>query len=61
MDEARLWTLIEDQGEREPLITRGEAQAVVELLRQLGEQRGEGADVADELATRLAQRLPAAQ
>lgn len=52
---ARLWALIETPGKREPLLTRGEAQAVVELLQLLGEQ---GADVAAELATRLAQRLP---
>ncbi|MEU5608428.1 hypothetical protein AB0H03_06670 [Streptomyces sparsogenes] len=57
-EEARLWALIEDQGEREPLITRGEMQAVVQLLRRLGEQGGEGADVAAELAARLARRLP---
>ncbi|MGW3570164.1 hypothetical protein ACWDSL_40935 [Streptomyces sp. NPDC000941] len=58
MDEAQLWQLIENQGEREPLITRGEAQAVVEMLQLLGEQ---GTDVANELATRLARRLPADQ
>ncbi|MEU0808770.1 hypothetical protein [Streptomyces sp. NPDC005970] len=52
MDEARLWALIEDQAERQPLITPGEAQAIVQLLRR------EGSDAADELATRLARRLP---
>ncbi|MDW6058042.1 hypothetical protein SAZ11_08060 [Streptomyces sp. FXJ1.4098] len=58
MDEARLWRLIEDQGEREPLITRSETRAAVQLLRRLGERGGEGADVAAELAGRLARRLP---
>ncbi|WP_063647532.1 MULTISPECIES: hypothetical protein [Streptomyces] len=58
MDEAHLWTLIEDQDKREPLITRGETRAVVQLLRRLGEQGGEGADVAAELAARIARRLP---
>ncbi|MEV5770109.1 hypothetical protein AB0L49_02395 [Streptomyces antimycoticus] len=54
-EDARLWALIEGQGEREPLITRGEAQAIVQLLRR------EGSDAADELAVRLAGRLPAAE
>ncbi|MFI0776348.1 hypothetical protein [Streptomyces sp. NPDC021212] len=53
MDETQLWTLIGDQGEREPLITPGEARAAVQLLRR------EGSPVADELAVRLARRLPA--
>lgn len=55
---ARLWALVETPGEREPLITRGEARAAVELLRLYGEQ---GADVAAELADRIARRLPADQ
>ncbi|MFD8866036.1 hypothetical protein ACFV1F_16955 [Streptomyces sp. NPDC059590] len=59
MDETHLWTLIEDQAEREPLITRGEARAAVQLLRQLGKQGGEGADAAGDLAARIARRLPA--
>lgn len=59
MDEAQLWQLIEDQGEREPLITRGEARAVVQLLQHVAGQRGELADVAAELAGNLARRLPA--
>ncbi|MFI0768605.1 hypothetical protein ACH4TQ_27515 [Streptomyces sp. NPDC021218] len=52
MDETQLWRQIEDQGERQPLLTLGEAQAVVQLLRR------EGSDAADELATRLTRRLP---
>ncbi|MEE4598247.1 hypothetical protein V2J94_41500 [Streptomyces sp. DSM 41524] len=59
MDEARLWALIEEPGEREPLITRGEARAAVQLLQYLAEQSGPGADVAAELAGALAQRVPA--
>lgn len=59
MDEARLWVMIEEPGEREPLVTRGEAQAMLPLLQHLAAQRGELADIADELATRLARRLPA--
>jgi hypothetical protein len=59
-DEARLWALIETPGEREPLVTRGEAQALLPLLQHLAEQRGELADIADELVARLARRLPAA-
>lgn len=47
-----MWHLIEDQAERQPLLTLGEAQAVVQLLRR------EGSDAADELATRLTRRLP---
>ncbi|MFF5668858.1 hypothetical protein ACFY8S_01760 [Streptomyces hygroscopicus] len=59
MDEAQLWQLIEDQGERVPLITRGEARAVVQLLQHLAEQRGELAVIAAEMAGGLARRLPA--
>ncbi|MBP8538571.1 hypothetical protein [Streptomyces sp. MK37H] len=61
MDEAQLWEQIEDQGEREPLITRGEARAAVALLQLLGERGGPGADVAAELAAALARRLPVGQ
>ncbi|MFI7315167.1 hypothetical protein [Streptomyces hygroscopicus] len=55
MDEALLWQQIEDQSERQPLITPGEARAVVALLRR------EGSPAADELAARIARRLPAEQ
>ncbi|MGP3946909.1 hypothetical protein [Streptomyces sp. 6N106] len=51
MDEAHLWAMIEEQGERQRLVTPGEAQAAVVLLRR------EGIDAADELATRIARRL----
>ncbi|WP_086711205.1 hypothetical protein [Streptomyces antimycoticus] len=59
MDETRLWTQIEAPGERRPLLTLGEARAVVQLLQLLGEQRGEAAEAAAELAANLARRLPA--
>ncbi|WP_107426112.1 hypothetical protein [Streptomyces milbemycinicus] len=59
MDEAYLWAQLEDQTERQPLITRGEARAAVALLRHLAEQRGKLANVAEELAGNLARRLPA--
>ncbi|WP_159073672.1 hypothetical protein [Streptomyces sp. RTd22] len=59
MDEAQMWTLIGDQGEREPLLTRGEARALLPLLQHLADQGDACADVADELAGRLARRLPA--
>ncbi|MEU8473733.1 hypothetical protein [Streptomyces hygroscopicus] len=55
MDEVRLWALIEDQGERRPLLTPSEARAAVALLRR------EGSPAADELAARIARRLPAEQ
>ncbi|NUH35287.1 hypothetical protein HUF15_00635 [Streptomyces samsunensis] len=57
MDEVRLWAPIEESGEREPLITRGEARAAVALLQMLSVRGGPGADVATELATTLARRL----
>ncbi|WP_413102241.1 hypothetical protein [Streptomyces sp. Inha503] len=53
MDEARLWAQIEAPEERRPLLTIGEARAVVQLLRR------EGSDAADELAATLARRLAA--
>ncbi|MFF5589703.1 hypothetical protein [Streptomyces hygroscopicus] len=53
MDEALLWQQIEDQAERQPLLTIGEARAAVALLRR------EGSPAADELAARIARRLPA--
>lgn len=59
MDEARLWAQIGDQGERLPLLTLGEARAVLQLLQQLAEQHGGGADAAAELVGALARRLPA--
>ncbi|MEU1673387.1 hypothetical protein ABZ752_15320 [Streptomyces roseifaciens] len=34
--EGRLWTLIEDQGERQPLTTLSELRAVVELFQAWG-------------------------
>ncbi|MDN3056898.1 hypothetical protein PH213_20555 [Streptomyces sp. SRF1] len=55
MDEAQIWEQLEHRGEREPLITPGEARAAIPLLRR------EGSDAAAELAARLARRLPAEQ
>ncbi|MEU1800867.1 hypothetical protein [Streptomyces sp. NPDC019937] len=59
MDEARLWALMEEPGEREPLVTRGEARAAVALMQLLGEHGGELAAAADELAARIGRRLSA--
>lgn len=53
-----LWALVEEKGERLPLLTLGEARATVELLQLLGREDGEGADVAYHLAGSLARRLP---
>ncbi|MYU18232.1 hypothetical protein GTZ78_48030 [Streptomyces sp. SID8361] len=53
MDEVHLWAMVEEQGERQPLVTPSEAQAAVVLLRR------EGTDAADKLATRIARRLSA--
>ncbi|MFI0779416.1 hypothetical protein [Streptomyces sp. NPDC021212] len=61
MDETQMWTLIQDEGECEPLFTRGEEHVVLRLPQHLAEQRGDLADVADELVTRLVRRLPAGQ
>ncbi|MFI9200184.1 hypothetical protein [Streptomyces sp. NPDC053048] len=58
-DVTRLWALIEDQGERLPLATLGEMRAVVALLQSCAVGEGAAAQVADELAGRLARRLPA--
>lgn len=61
MDISRLWALIQDgRGKREPLLSRGEAQVVVELLLRPGEPGGERAALAAELAADLARRLPSA-
>ncbi|MFI2078541.1 hypothetical protein [Streptomyces triculaminicus] len=56
---ARLWALIEDQADRQPLVTLGEARAVVALLQVLAAGDSAEAELADELAGRLARRLPA--
>lgn len=56
---ARLWALIDDQGERMPLSTLGEMRAVVDLLQDVGAGDGVEAEVAGELAGRFARRLPA--
>ncbi|MFI2078491.1 hypothetical protein [Streptomyces triculaminicus] len=60
MDEgARLRALIEDQADRQPLVTLGEARAVVALWQVLAAGGGAEAELADDLAGRLARRLPA--
>lgn len=58
-EDARLWELVEAGGDRLPLVTLGEARAVVQLLLTLACGGGEGAAVADDLAARIARRLPA--
>ncbi|MEU1373002.1 hypothetical protein ABZ442_04970 [Streptomyces triculaminicus] len=60
MDEgSRLWALIDDQDDRLPLVTLGEARAVVALLQALAAGGGPDTGLADELAARFARRLPA--
>ena len=58
MEDAHLVTLINDQGEREPLLSRSEARVVVELLLRPGEPGGQRAAIRAELAADLARRLP---
>ncbi|MFE5871640.1 hypothetical protein ACFQ6V_23750 [Streptomyces roseifaciens] len=55
----RLWVLIEDQGERQPLTTPGELRAVVRVLQAWGAGGEVEASVAAELAARFGRRLPA--
>lgn len=55
----RLWALVESREDRLPLLTLGEARAVVELLQILSCEDGEGSGVAYHLAGSLARRLPA--
>lgn len=57
--DARLWALVESREHRLPLLTLGEARAVVELLQILSCGDGEGSEVAYQLAGSLARRLPA--
>jgi len=61
MGERQMWMLIQAEGEYEPLVTRGEGHVVLRLLQHLAGQGGGLADVADELVSRLARRLPAGQ
>jgi hypothetical protein len=51
--------LLDAPGDRMPLLTVGEAHAVLRLLRPLADGDGVEADAADELIVRLAQRVPA--
>jgi hypothetical protein len=52
--------LLDAPGDRMPLLTVGEAHAVLRLLRPLADGNGaEEADAADELIVQLAQRVPA--
>ncbi|WP_424891812.1 hypothetical protein [Streptomyces sp. XH2] len=55
----RLWALIEDECERQPLTTLGELRAVVELFQAWGASGEAEAGVAAELAARFGRRLPA--
>lgn len=54
-----LWLLLDTDDPRLPLVTEGEARAVVVLLRIMGEGGGEAADLARHVAASLARRLPA--
>ncbi|MGW0703834.1 hypothetical protein ACWD0A_31925 [Streptomyces sp. NPDC002867] len=51
--------LLDAPGDRMPLLTVGEAHAVLRLLRPLADGNEVEADAADELIVRLAQRVPA--
>ncbi|URN11334.1 hypothetical protein LUW77_03315 [Streptomyces radiopugnans] len=57
--EHRLWTLIDEPGERMPLLSANEARAAMELLRLLSLGDGVGSDVARQIASEIARRLPA--
>lgn len=57
--DTRLWALISEPGGRLPLLSRGEAQAALELLLLLAAEERDGALIARDLATALARRLPA--
>lgn len=50
--------LMDMPGGREPLVTVGEAHAVVRLLEAIGDGDSEEAGAAGELRMRLAMRLP---
>ncbi|MZE76816.1 hypothetical protein GTY57_07220 [Streptomyces sp. SID5475] len=58
-DAAGLWVLAGEKEPRLPLLSLGEARAVVQLLELLGSCGGEESEVAYELAGALARRLPA--
>lgn len=53
-----LHDLLDAPGDRVPLLTAGEAHAVLRLLQPVADAGGEGAEAADELIMRLARRLP---
>ena len=55
----RLWMQVEAEAERQPLLTLGEARAVVHLLEVFSHSDGEGAELARHLSGMLARRLPA--
>ncbi|MFT2014622.1 hypothetical protein ACMA1D_02055 [Streptomyces sp. 796.1] len=59
MTDDEVWAALEQPGERAPLLTVGEARAVVGLLRQLAAD--DQAGPAAELVGRLARRLPSNQ
>lgn len=55
-----LWAAVHEDGQRLPLLTAGEARAVVAVLHLLGESDdGELGDLARDLALRLGSRTPA--
>ncbi|WP_459251068.1 hypothetical protein [Streptomyces youssoufiensis] len=57
MTDDEVWAALEQPGERQALLTAGEARAIVGLLRRLAAD--DEAGPAAELAGRLARRLPA--
>jgi hypothetical protein len=50
--------LLDAPGDRQPLLTAGEAHVVLRLLQPIAAAAGEDAAAADELIMRLARRLP---
>jgi hypothetical protein len=56
-EEERLWALVKSGNDRPPLLSRGEAEAAMALLRLLSFGDGEGAEVAYHLAEVLEHRL----
>lgn len=58
-EEARLRALVHSEPDLQPLLSFGEARAIVGLLRILSLGDGDGSDLAYELAGELDRRLPA--
>jgi len=56
-EEARMWALVKSGNDRVAVLSRGECEAVMVLLRLLSSGDGEGSDVAYHLAEVLDHRL----